>query len=120
LGSPRPGPRSRAPQIGALNGWLAQRWPGARIHCEIPVEARRDNGQVLKGQIDLLLETDNGWVLIDHKSNPGDASTREEVVRRYGGQLRLYKEGVERATGRQVVETWLYFPVAGSAVRVQL
>jgi ATP-dependent exoDNAse (exonuclease V) beta subunit len=93
---------------------------GARIHCEIPVEARRDNGQVLKGQIDLLLETSSGWVLIDHKSNPGGASTREEVVQRYGGQLRLYKEGVERATGRQVLETWLYFPVAASAVRVQL
>jgi ATP-dependent exoDNAse (exonuclease V) beta subunit len=107
-------------QIGALNAWLAQRWPDARIHCEIPVEARRDNGQLLKGQIDLLLETSSGWVLIDHKSNPGGASTREEIVQRYGGQLRLYKEGVERATGRPVVETWLYFPVAASAVRVQL
>jgi hypothetical protein len=107
-------------QIRALNGWLAQQWPGARIHCEIPVEARCDNGQILKGQIDLLLQTDYGWVLIDHKSNPGGASTREEIVQRYGGQLRLYKEGVERATGRPVVETWLYFPVAASAVRVSL
>jgi ATP-dependent exoDNAse (exonuclease V) beta subunit len=107
-------------QIGALNGWLTHRWPGARMHCEIPVEARRDNGQVLKGQIDLLLETDDGWVLIDHKSNPGGSSTREEIVQRYGGQLRLYKEGVERATGRAVVETWLYFPVAAGAVRVGL
>jgi ATP-dependent helicase/nuclease subunit A len=113
-------PEAVLAQIGALNGWLAQRWSGARIYCEIPVEARRDSGQVLKGQIDLLLEIDHGWVLIDHKSNPGGASTREEIMQRYGGQLRLYKEGVERATGRQVVETWLYFPVAASAVRVEL
>jgi ATP-dependent helicase/nuclease subunit A len=113
-------PEAALAQIDALDAWVAQRWPGARIHCEIPVEARRDNGQILKGQIDLLIETSSGWVLIDHKSNPGGASTREEIVQRYGGQLRLYKEGVERATRRQVVETWLYFPVAGSAVRVQL
>jgi ATP-dependent exoDNAse (exonuclease V) beta subunit len=107
-------------QIDALRAWLSQRWAGARIHCEIPVEARRDNGQVLKGQIDLLVETPGGWVLLDHKSNPGSAATREEVVARYSGQLRLYKEGVERATGRPVVETWLYFPVAGSVMRVEL
>jgi len=113
-------PEAVLAQIDALDAWLSQRWPDARVHCEIPVEARRDNQQVLKGQIDLLLETQDGWVLIDHKSNPQSARTREEIVQRYSGQLRLYKEGVERATGRPVAETWLYFPVAASAVRVQL
>ena len=103
-------------QVDALRGWIAQRWPDASIHCEIPVEALRDNGQVLKGQVDLLLDTPNGWILIDHKANPRAGDAWEETAQRYSGQLKLYKDAIERATSRRVVETWLYFPVAAGAI----
>jgi hypothetical protein len=105
-------------QIGALQGWLAQRWPGAAARAEVPVEARLPGGQVVRGQVDLLLDTPGGWILIDHKANARGSDAWEEVARRYSGQLALYKQAIVTATARPVPEAWLYFPVAAGAVAV--
>jgi len=67
-----------------------------------------------------MLETPAGWVLIDHKANPGGYDAWQEIARRYSGQLKRYKDAVERATSRPVVETWLYFPVAAGAISVRV
>ena len=74
----------------------------------------------MKGQIDLLIDTPEGWVLIDHKANPRGHGAWNEVAERYSGQLKLYKDAVERATSRPVTEMWLYFPVAAGAISVRL
>jgi ATP-dependent exoDNAse (exonuclease V) beta subunit len=105
-------------QVMALLEWVASRWPGCRLRSEVPVESLRANGQVLQGRIDLLLEVKDGWVLVDHKANPQGAAHREELLQTYGGQLAAYAEGVTRATGLPVRETWLYMPVAAVAVKV--
>ena len=111
-------PRKFCAQIGALQAWIAQRWPGAAAQAEVPVEARLPGGQVVRGQIDLLLDTPGGWILIDHKANPRGGDAWEEVARRYSGQLALYKQAIVAATGRPVAEAWLYFPVAAGAMAV--
>jgi hypothetical protein len=33
-----------------------------------------DNGQRMNGWIDVLVDTEEGWVIIDHKSFPGGKS----------------------------------------------
>jgi hypothetical protein len=107
-------------QIEALGRWIEGRWPGSKRLCEVPVSVRLDNGQVAKGQIDLLLETQDGYVLIDHKANPKGRDEWEQVARRYGGQLALHKQAVETATSTLVKELWLYFPVSGGAVSIEV
>jgi ATP-dependent helicase/nuclease subunit A len=57
-------------QVNALHAWIALRWPSARAMAEYPVQQLMDTSQVLNGRIDLLLDTQKGWILIDHKSNP--------------------------------------------------
>ena len=105
-------------QLAALQGWISQRWPGTGAQAEIPIEACLANGQVVKGQIDLLLDAPACWILIDHKANPRGSDAWEDVARRYSGQLKVYKDAIELATSRPVAEVWLYFPVAAGAISV--
>jgi ATP-dependent helicase/nuclease subunit A len=107
-------------QITALDNWMDQRWPQARRHAEIPVEVVLHNGQVMQGRIDLLLETPVGWILLDHKSNPNGPEKWEGIANDYSGQLAAYGNAVEQATGKPVLESWLFFPVSGGGVRVEM
>jgi ATP-dependent helicase/nuclease subunit A len=107
-------------QITALDKWMTQRWPQARRHAEIPVEAVLPNGQLMQGRIDLLLETPVGWILLDHKSNPQGPEKWEGIANDYSGQLAAYGNAVERATGKPVLESWLFFPVSGGGVKIEM
>ncbi|MBK7249601.1 MAG: UvrD-helicase domain-containing protein [Gammaproteobacteria bacterium] len=107
-------------QLAALQAWIASRWPGCPQHAEVPIESVLSTGQVLHGRIDLLLETPEGWVLLDHKANPAPRERWVELTTEYGGQLSLYAGALARATGRAVAEAWLVLPVAAGAIRVSV
>ncbi|RME57177.1 hypothetical protein D6779_09215, partial [Candidatus Parcubacteria bacterium] len=68
--------------------------------------------------IDVLVELPEGFVIIDHKSFPGSAEEAIERAAGYAGQLGLYAEAVEQATGRPVLETAIHFAVQGTVVPV--
>ena len=105
-------------QIAALEAWISTRWPGCRRHAEIPIESILPSGQVMHGRIDLLLETKDGWVLLDHKANPAPRDRWDQVADEHGGQLSVYADALARATGRSVVEAWIVLPVAAGAIQV--
>jgi ATP-dependent exoDNAse (exonuclease V) beta subunit len=105
-------------QLLAFFGWLRARWPDGTVHVEVPVEANRADGTRLRGRIDLLIDTPEGWIVVDHKANPGGASREDALVQAYGPQLSAYAQAVERCTGKPVKETWLYLPVVGRAIKV--
>ncbi|WP_341313481.1 UvrD-helicase domain-containing protein [Paraburkholderia sp. IMGN_8] len=105
-------------QLQAFFRWVQQRWPGGAVRVEVPVEADRSDGTRMRGRIDLLVDTPNGWVLVDHKANPGGTSRDDATVREYGPQLSAYAEAIEKCTGKSVREQWLYLPVAGRALRL--
>jgi ATP-dependent exoDNAse (exonuclease V) beta subunit len=107
-------------QIAAFHAWVRQRWPGCTAKAEVPVTALLSNGQILNGRIDLLLETDQGYVLIDHKSSPLGEAQWDEIVGSHQGQLAAYAGAIEAATGSKVIEQWLWLPVAGGMVRASL
>ena len=105
-------------QIAAFHAWVRQRWPGCTAKAEVPVTALMPNGQILNGRIDLLLETGEGYVLIDHKSSPLGEQQWDEIVGSHQGQLAAYASAIQAATGSKVLEQWLWLPVAGGAVQV--
>ena len=91
-------------------------------HCtlvEHPVELVQNNGQVLHGWIDLLLETENGWIVIDHKSSPRPRSEWAEEALEYSGQLAAYTSALRRS-GLECAGCWVHFPVGGGLVEVVL
>lgn len=107
-------------QIEAFQAWLQHRWPGSLVYVEVPIEADRTDGTRLRGRIDLMVDTPDGWVLIDHKANPGGVSRDEALAQEHGPQLSSYAEAIEACSGKKVKEQWLYLPVAARAVRVEM
>ena len=106
--------------IAVLDQWISLRWPYCRRYVEVPIESIFPSGQVMHGQIDLLLEVDGGWVLIDHKANPAPRDRWEQVVTEHSGQLSIYADALVCATGRSVTETWIVLPVAAGAVQITM
>ena len=86
---------------------------------EHPVEMSQDNGQILRGWIDLLFETDAGWIVIDHKSSPRPRSELAAEAIGYSGQLAAYVTAL-RGSGMECARCWLHLPVGGGLVEVVL
>ena len=106
-------------QANTIVQWVGQKWPGAKTLPEWPIETLLENGQVINGRIDLLIDAGDHWVLVDHKSFPGPRSEWPELANRYGGQLMAYKNALEQVTNKPVRDIWLVLPVAAGAVRVE-
>ncbi|QIB67045.1 UvrD-helicase domain-containing protein [Kineobactrum salinum] len=98
---------------------IEQRFRPSTIYPEHPVNYTAANGQLIKGQIDLLLDTADGFVIIDHKASPKPRGDWQQEALKHSGQLEAYAEGVRRATGRPVLGKWIHFGVTGGLVLLQ-
>lgn len=95
-----------------LTGFIKKQEPTAKkVYREYPIMVREINNQVIQGTIDMLLELDNGFVIIDHKMFPG--ADAEERARDYSPQLNAYRRAVEAATGKKVLKTLIHMPILG-------
>jgi ATP-dependent exoDNAse (exonuclease V) beta subunit len=72
----------------------------------------------VKGRIDLLIETNGNWVIIDHKSSTQNENRLKETSLKYSGQLFCYKEAVEAASGKNA-DCWIHYPVSGYLVSLE-
>lgn len=61
---------------------------------------------LIQGIIDCLFREDDGWVLVDYKSDRLEQD--DDFKERYAVQLALYKQAVEQITGIPVRETYIY------------
>lgn len=107
-------------QIGSFLDWCEIRYGKAPMLAEHPVEMVMENGQWVVGQIDLLIDTPEGWILIDHKASMKTEDSFPDLAAGYSGQLGMYRHAVESATNRKVIESWLYLPVSGKAIKVEI
>ncbi|QHA96053.1 3'-5' exonuclease [Pseudomonas sp. J380] len=105
-------------QTSAFQAWIAKRWPDCPVYVEVPIEADGPNGTRIRGRIDLLVELPDGWILVDHKSNPVGSARDDDLIALHGPQLESYGHALLSATGKPVSQRWLYFPVAARAVRL--
>jgi ATP-dependent exoDNAse (exonuclease V) beta subunit len=100
-----------------LTGFLNEHYPEHKIFTEWPMMMRNKENQVIQGWIDMMLETKDGYVIIDHKDYPG--KDIEERMKMYTSQLKAYKEAVEKATGKPVVDVLIHLPVSGMMLRLE-
>jgi len=104
----------------SLRTWIEAHWPDAHWHREWPIQHRLDTGSTIHGSADLVLELDDGFVLIDHKSFRSTTDWTEERVASLAGQLGAYAEAIAKATGLELLASWVHLPLEGSAVRLDL
>jgi len=91
-----------------------------KLFAEHPVKYLLGNGQLVSGWIDLLIENKDGWIIIDHKSSSKPIKMLETEALKYSGQLHAYKNGVEAATNKKVLSSWIHFPVSGMMMNIAL
>ena len=85
--------------------------------------ARNGKEMLVQGVIDCCFEEDGRMILIDYKSSyirPGaDREAELERIRdEYKVQIELYSEAVEKGTGMEVSEAYLYLFTISEAVRM--
>lgn len=83
---------------------------------EIGLEGRES--VVVQGIIDLLFREEDGWVIVDYKSNMVHPETMGALARHYRLQLDLYSRAVEAILGEPVKEKYLYFLRAAQALEL--
>ena len=97
----------------SLYAWINRQWPEATLHREWPVERKLDTGTVLRGVADLVIETEDGFAVIDHKSFPGNRTKAREHASGFAGQLGAYVEAIGLATGKKSLGGYIHIPVSG-------
>jgi hypothetical protein len=106
----------------SLRAFIDSRWPRAVWHREQPVRAFVESAhgrRRLEGSIDLLLELDRGWVVIDHKTTEAKGDLHPKAVA-YGPQLAAYGRALEAATGQKPVGYFVHFAMAGRMVQLDV
>jgi ATP-dependent exoDNAse (exonuclease V) beta subunit len=103
-----------------LTQWISSRCPGATWRREWPLQHRLPEGTSLRGVADLVLETDVGLVLLDHKSFPGSRTQAIARAGEYAGQLAAYAKALTAATEKPVAAAYIHLPVSGLVVQVDL
>lgn len=74
-----------------------------------------EDGRVrVQGMIDLAFREEDGWVLIDYKTDSG--VSEEEMAQRYEEQLNLYARALEEITGLPVKEKMLFSFAMGRGI----
>ncbi|MDB8791179.1 helicase-exonuclease AddAB subunit AddA [Romboutsia sp. 1001216sp1] len=63
---------------------------------------------MLRGIIDAYFEEDDKIVIVDYKTDFVNDENKNEVISRYKKQLDLYSEVVEKLTGKEVKERYIY------------
>jgi len=103
----------------ALRAWVDTNWPDAAWHRELPLFRRFSNGTQLRGCADLVLETPDGVVVIDHKSFPGNHEQAIEKARSVAGQVFAYGDTASAAFEKPLLGCYVHLPVSGMVVSVE-
>ena len=92
---------------------------------EVPFETRLvpDEGAeplptLLRGVIDLAFLEDDGWVLVDYKTDAGAEQRLTALTEHYRGQIEIYGRLWQQMVGQPVKEMGLYFTTNGQYVTV--
>ena len=108
-----------ASAAGAFRSWLWKRFAPVSVASEVPVLGLDEKGSVVSGVIDLLLETAEGYWIIDHKSDrPDDTGLR---FREYLPQLLCYAGVVgSLPAGKPVLGVAVHWIMLGEATLLKL
>jgi ATP-dependent exoDNAse (exonuclease V) beta subunit len=84
------------------------------IGHEVPFSFVRKNGQLLRGEIDLLWHTEDGVVLVDYKNIQGEEANPEH----YASQMEAYREIIESA-GHKCKGIVLFYATLGQIIELE-
>jgi ATP-dependent exoDNAse (exonuclease V) beta subunit len=73
------------------------------------------------GEVDLFLDLPDGFVLVDHKSFPGNETERDRrLIDDYAPQLRWYAKVLADALKKPLKAAFIHLPIRGEMAEVAL
>jgi len=82
------------------------------LHWEVPLTSQNRNGSVIGGFIDLLVETKDGFWIVDHKSD--EPEDLEATYHYYWPQLSCYAQAIEEGMGLKVINVAIHWACLGT------
>jgi ATP-dependent helicase/nuclease subunit A len=97
----------------AMTNWLCDNVGATKFTPEVPFSATAEDDSVCTGIIDLLVDTPEGYWVIDHKT---DRATGEDAIfEHYWHQLRAYRDALE-GLGHKVAGVGLNLVIEGKLI----
>ena len=90
------------------------RIPSNLVSAEYP----KDETTLLQGMIDLAFWEDDGWVLLDYKTDRMPPEGPNALIARYRGQLASYRTALTKLTGRPVKQCALVLLRYGNVLEI--
>jgi ATP-dependent exoDNAse (exonuclease V) beta subunit len=90
---------------------LHEQFKPTSLHWEVPITSKNRSGSVISGTIDLLVETKDGFWIIDHKSD--EPQNMEETFNHYLPQLNSYAQALSEGIGLKVNSIAIHWPCLG-------
>jgi ATP-dependent helicase/nuclease subunit A len=93
---------------------------GRRVLRELPFVRSLGGAAIEEGKIDLLIEEENGWILVDYKTDwvsHGKEEAETYFRDKYAGQIREYASALQTLSGK-VAAAYLLLARTGADVRV--
>ncbi|GMQ76976.1 MAG: UvrD-helicase domain-containing protein [Gammaproteobacteria bacterium] len=87
--------------VAEFEAWVRDRFGPSSVARELPFSATRSDGALVSGVIDLLVDTDDGYWIIDHKSDVVDDSRAPFAS--YWPQLAAYVDAISSVNGGRPV-----------------
>ncbi|GGB39543.1 ATP-dependent helicase/nuclease subunit A [Lentibacillus populi] len=94
--------------------------PASQVYPDWSSET--DEHVLVQGVIDCIIPKDDGWIILDYKTDAIDGEVTEQVTsklkKRYMTQMNLYRQAIETIWHQPVKETYLYFFAKQLVVKV--
>lgn len=124
---PEPGLLTQAADM--LFTYLEKKFGAGELLRETPFTYRRDNGQLVSGEIDLIWKTENECILLDYKNFPASEEkgpnivmnpNNEFYVGKYFRQLDYYRTALEASDKNvKVTKVFVFYAVLGCLVEIK-
>ena len=101
-----------------LHNWVAAKWPNAIWHREWPTMMRLDSGSVAHGVADLILETPDDLVIIDHKAYPGTPADACDLALSAAEQVQVYSDAHKKSYTKPSNDTYIHLALIGVIANV--
>lgn len=121
-----PEPKLLTQAADTLFSYLESKYGVGKLLRETPFTYRRDNGQLVSGEIDLIWKTDKECILLDYKNFPAPKEEGTNIVLnpsnkyyvgKYFQQLDYYRTALG-AAGMNVTRVFVFYAVLGCLVEV--
>ncbi len=88
-------------ELGNFHTFITTHYPSANLLFEIPVNGKNEEGAIVSGIVDMLIEEDEGYWIIDHKSD--QVESIDEAFSVHVPQLMAYKTIIDGYQDKSVL-----------------